>query len=109
MTLRSFDGAGPLRVWVRTDSREARGAAGPSSLLKYRRRGSTADGNVLPRVITHRQWTLSPTFTVRLAVVKQPRLLKRLERRLVKAIWRWQRQHAKRAGQGARFLGVACS
>ena len=42
-------------------------------------------------------------FSVRLAVVKQPRLLKCLERRLVKAIWRWQRHQGKRAGQGARF------
>ena len=57
---------------------------------------------VLPRV-THRQWTLSLPFSVRLAVVKQPRLLKYLERRLLKAIWRWQRQQAKRAGLGARF------
>ena len=58
--------------------------------------------NVLPRV-THRQWTLSLPFSVRLAVVKQPRLLKCLERRLLKAIWRWQRQQAKRAGHEAQF------
>ena len=57
---------------------------------------------VLPRV-SHRQWTLSLPFSVRLAVVKQPRLLKYLERRLLKAIWRWQRQEAKRAGHGAAF------
>jgi hypothetical protein len=57
---------------------------------------------VLPRV-SHRQWTLSLPFSVRLAVVKQPRLLKYLERRLLKAIWRWQRQEAKRAGHGAGF------
>jgi len=57
---------------------------------------------VLPRV-THRQWTLSLPFSVRLAVVKQPRLLKCLERRLLKAIWRWQRQQTKRAGHEARF------
>jgi len=53
--------------------------------------------------VTHRQWTLSLPFSVRVAVVKQPRLLKCLERRLLKAIWRWQRQQARRAGQGARF------
>ena len=58
--------------------------------------------NVLPRV-THRQWTLSLPFSVRLAVVKQPRLLKSLERRLLKAIWRWQRQQAKGARHEARF------
>ena len=42
-------------------------------------------------------------FIVRLAVVKKPQLLKCLERRLLKAIWRWQRQQAKRAGYGAGF------
>ena len=57
---------------------------------------------VLPRV-THRQWTLSLPFSVRLAVVKQPRLLKCLERRLLKAIWRWQRQQAKSAGHAVGF------
>ena len=59
--------------------------------------------NVLPRV-THRQWTLSLPFSVRHAVVKQPRLLKYLERRLVKGIWRWQRQRAKHSGHGSAFL-----
>lgn len=58
---------------------------------------------VLPQV-NHRQWTLSLPFSVRLAVVKQPRLLKYLERRLVKAIWRWQRQRAKQAGQSGVFF-----
>ena len=58
--------------------------------------------NVLPRV-THRQWTLSLPFSVRLAVVKHPRLLKHLERRLLKAIWRWQRQQAKGARHEPRF------
>ena len=33
---------------------------------------------VLPRV-AHRQWTLSVPFSVRFAVVKKPKLLKRLE------------------------------
>ncbi len=57
---------------------------------------------VLPRV-SHRQWTVSLPFRVRLAVVKQPRLLKCLERRFLKAIWRWQRQQAKRVGHENRF------
>jgi hypothetical protein len=56
---------------------------------------------VLPRV-DHRQWTLSLPFQVRFAVVKKPKLLKRLEQRLVKAVWRWQRAEARRHGvQGA--------
>ena len=58
--------------------------------------------NTLPRV-NHRQWTLSLPFPVRLAVVKQPKLLKGIERRLLKAIWRRQRQLAQAAGQGGNF------
>ena len=42
---------------------------------------------VLPRV-AHRQWTLSLPMAVRFLVVKKPKLLKRLEVRLVKAVWR---------------------
>lgn len=52
---------------------------------------------VLPRV-AHRQWTLSLPFSVRFTVVKKPRLLKRLEVRLVKAVGRWQRSEARRHG-----------
>ncbi len=40
-------------------------------------------------------WTLSLPFTLRLAVVKRPRL--------VKAIWRWQRRNAKQMGASAVF------
>jgi hypothetical protein len=61
--------------------------------------------NVLPRV-THRQWTLSLPFSVRLAVVKRAQLLKCLERRLLKSIWRWQRQQARRVGQRAHSRGA---
>ena len=53
--------------------------------------------SMLPRV-AHRQWTLSVPFKVRFNIVKQPRLLKRLEVRLVKAVWRWQRGEARRHG-----------
>ena len=53
--------------------------------------------SVLPR-IAHRQLTLSLLFSVRFNVVKQPKLLKRLEVRLVKAVWRWQRREARRHG-----------
>jgi hypothetical protein len=52
---------------------------------------------LLPQV-RHRQWTLSLPFSLRFVVVKRPVLLKRLERRLVRAVWRWQRQVARRLG-----------
>lgn len=61
---------------------------------------------VLPRV-GHRQWTLSVPFQARFPVVKQPRLLKRLEVRLAKAVWRWQRQQARRAGATGCLRGGA--
>jgi ribosomal protein S27E len=59
---------------------------------------------VLPRV-AHRQWTLSVPFSVRFAVVKKPKLLKRLEVRLVKAVWRWQRREARRHGARGTLTG----
>jgi len=64
---------------------------------------------VLPTV-AHRQWTLSLPFSLRLAVVKRPWLLKRLEVRLVKAIWRWQRGTARHLGSDTGGLkgGAVC-
>ena len=59
---------------------------------------------LLPRV-AHRQWTLSLPFSVRFNVVKKPQLLKRLEVRLVKAVWRWQRAEARRHGATGRLTG----
>lgn len=59
---------------------------------------------VLPRV-AHRQWTLSLPFSVRFNVVKKPRLLKRLEVRLVRAVWRWQRGEARRHGATGPLTG----
>ena len=61
---------------------------------------------VLPRV-AHRQWTLSLPFSVRFAVVKQPALLKKLEVRLVRAVWRWQRATARRLGAFRKLRGGA--
>ncbi|MDP3153520.1 MAG: transposase, partial [Archangium sp.] len=58
----------------------------------------------LPRV-AHRQWTLSLPMEVRFQVVKQPALLKRLEVRLVQAVWRHQRARAKRLGAGGPLRG----
>lgn len=62
--------------------------------------------SVLPRV-DHRQWTLSLPFMLRFMVVKRPALLKRLEVRLVRAIWRWQRREAKRLGADGNLKGGA--
>jgi hypothetical protein len=39
--------------------------------------------------------------------VKRPALLKRLERRLVRAVWRWQRQAARRLGVSEPLRGGA--
>ena len=64
--------------------------------------------SLLPR-IAHRQWTLSLPFSVRFNVVKRPTLLKRLEVRLVKAVWRWQRAEARRRGaKGVLTGGGVC-
>ena len=52
---------------------------------------------VLPYV-SHRQWTLSIPYALRFSVVKRPGILKRMEGRLVRAIWRWQRLEARRLG-----------
>ncbi|MDP3238304.1 MAG: transposase zinc-binding domain-containing protein [Myxococcales bacterium] len=61
---------------------------------------------LLPHV-GHRQWTLSLPFTLRFQVVKKPQLLKRLEVRLVRAVWRWQRREARRQGVTAPLRGGA--
>jgi hypothetical protein len=50
---------------------------------------------------------LSLPFSVRFAVVKQPALLKKLEVRLVRAVWRWQRATARRLGVRKRLRGGA--
>ena len=60
--------------------------------------------SVLPRV-AHRQWTLSLPFWVRFNIVKKPKLLKRLEVQLVKAVWRWQRGEARRHGATRALTG----
>jgi len=56
--------------------------------------------------VAHRQWTLSLPRTLRLAVVKQPSLLKLVETTLVRAVWRWQRTSRGR-GQRAGLHGGA--
>ena len=61
---------------------------------------------VLPEV-GYRQWTLSLPGQLRLAVVKQPALLRTVERRLCEAVWRWQRACAKRLGAAGVLSGGA--
>jgi hypothetical protein len=50
---------------------------------------------------------LSLPFKLRFLVVKRPELLKRLELRLVRAVWRWQRAVARRLGVSGPFRGGA--
>jgi hypothetical protein len=52
---------------------------------------------VLPGV-TYRQWTLSVPFALRFTLVKEPKLLRVVERCLTRAIFRWQRKRAKQSG-----------
>ena len=61
---------------------------------------------VLPRV-AHRQWTLSLPMGLRYLVVTRPALLKRLEVRLVQAVWRRQRRAARQLGQRGTLAGGA--
>ena len=63
---------------------------------------------VLPRV-RYRQWTLSLPFALRWPVVKEPKLLRVLERCLTRAIFRAQRAQAKQMGQlGKPQCGAVC-
>jgi hypothetical protein len=63
---------------------------------------------VLPRV-ARRQWASSLPGSLRFRVVKSPALLKHLELRLVKALWRLQRATARRLGtQRALRGGAVC-
>jgi hypothetical protein len=63
-------------------------------------------GEVLPTV-GYRQWTLSLPRGLRWPAVKTPRLLKRVERRLVQGIFRWQRRAARRlAARGVLRCGA---
>lgn len=61
---------------------------------------------LLPRV-RHRQWTVSLPFSLRFLMLKRPRLLRALEARLVHAVWRWQRQVARRLGAEGPLRGGA--
>jgi len=65
-------------------------------------------GEVLPHV-AFRQWTLSVPFALRFLLVKEPKLLRKVERRLVEAIFRWQRHRAKELGAKGSRVGGAVS
>jgi hypothetical protein len=58
-------------------------------------------------VAAWRQWTLSLPFRLRWAAVKKPSLLRQVERRLVRAVWAWQRKTARRLGAQAKLFGGA--
>ncbi|MBL8953684.1 MAG: transposase zinc-binding domain-containing protein [Myxococcaceae bacterium] len=65
-------------------------------------------GEVLPHV-PYRQWTLALPFGLRFLLVKEPKLLRLVERRLVESIFRWQRRRARALGaRGKRLGGAVC-
>jgi hypothetical protein len=63
---------------------------------------------VLPQV-AYRQWTLSLPSQLRWPVVKDVKLLRSVEKCLVKAIFRWQRRRAKELGVDGTPAGAAVS
>jgi ribosomal protein S27E len=63
---------------------------------------------VLPQV-AYRQWTLSLPGALRWLVVKEPKLLRAVERCLVRSIFRWQRLRARQLGaSGKKACGAVC-
>jgi hypothetical protein len=78
----------------------------PSCAAKRALETSTHLGEVLPRV-GYRQWTLTLPRGLRWVVVKQPTLVRAVERGLVRAVWRWQRARAKQLGYRGALKGGA--
>ena len=78
----------------------------PSCAAKRTLERSTHLKEVLPQV-GYRQWTLTLPRQVRWVVRKQPGLVREVERRLVRAVWRWQRAQARRLGVTAPLHGGA--
>jgi hypothetical protein len=65
-------------------------------------------GALLPHV-AFRQWTLSLPGALRWLVVKEPKLLRAVERCLVRSVFRWQRRQARRLGaRGKLSCGAVC-
>ncbi len=97
--VRRYLACGDVRQGLR--ARSVRGAQGVDvggvlvqdarvvSLLGARRAHQTAAhlGEILPRV-PYRQWTLSLPRAFRWLVLQRPKLLREVERRLVRAVWR---------------------
>jgi hypothetical protein len=52
---------------------------------------------------------LSLPFSLRFMMVKEPKLLRKVERRLVEAVFRWQRHRAKGLGGTSKRVGGAVS
>jgi hypothetical protein len=48
--------------------------------------------------VGYRQWTLTLPRALRWVVRTQPGVVREVERRLVRAVWRWQRAQARRLG-----------
>lgn len=63
---------------------------------------------LLPQV-SYRQWTLSVPSSLRWPVMKDIKLLRHVEKRLLRAIFRWQRQKAKALGMKGEAFGGAVS
>ena len=63
---------------------------------------------LLPSV-TYRQWTLTVPSALRWPVMKDTKLLRHVEKRLLRAIFRWQRQQAKAMGAQAKAFSGAVS
>jgi hypothetical protein len=78
----------------------------PSCAAKRALESSTHLEEVLPRV-GYRQWTLTLPRPLRWVVRKQPGVVREVERRLVRAVWRWQRAQAMRLGVTAPMQGGA--
>jgi hypothetical protein len=78
----------------------------PSCAAKRALSSSTHLGEVLPRV-GYRQWTLTLPRGLRWVVLKEPGLVRAVERRLVRAVWRWQRGWAKQLGYRGVLKGGA--
>ena len=59
--------------------------------------------------VSYRQWTLTIPSSLRWPVIKDTQLLRSVEKRLLRAIFRWQRQKAKALGVQAKALSGAVS
>jgi hypothetical protein len=79
------------------------------SCAARRAEDAAAHGSEVLPAVPYRQWTLSLPRALRWAVVRQPKLLKVVARRLVQAVWRFQRSAARRLGArgGVRLQGGA--